>query len=173
MGMTETQRRVLAALDDGLPLVPRPYAALAAACGLSEAQVIAAIEELLEDGVLNRFGVVVRHHELGYRANAMVVWDIPDSQVREAGRSLAALPFVTLCYRRPRRPPRWPYNLFCMIHGRDRGSVEALIRRAAEQVGLAEVPREVLFSRRRFKQRGARYGTARDDQAPALARGGL
>ena len=67
---------------------------------------------------------------------------------RAAGRWLAELPFVTLCYRRPRRPPVWPYNLFCMIHGRDRGTVEALVDQASAAAGLEEVPRAVLFSRR-------------------------
>ncbi len=87
----------------------------------------------------------------------MVVWDLADDVVRDAGRRLARLPFVTLCYRRPRRLPDWPYNLFTMIHGRDRTSVEALVVEAAETADLDTVPRAILFSRRRFKQRGACY----------------
>ena len=109
----------------------------------------------------------MRHHELGYRANAMVVWDVPDSQVGVAGERLAQLPFVTLCYQRPRRPPDWPYNLFSMIHGRDQSKVEALVHEAAAQAGLTEVARATLFSRRRFKQRGARYSGPRTDADPA------
>jgi DNA-binding Lrp family transcriptional regulator len=87
----------------------------------------------------------------------MVVWDIPDDAVAEIGEVLAALPYVTLCYRRPRRLPDWPYNLFCMIHGRDRKTVEALTEAAARAAGAGDCPRAVLFSTRRFKQRGARY----------------
>lgn len=173
MALTARQRAVAAALEGGLPLDPRPWRALGAPLGLSEKQVLAAVDALQRAGAIKRLGVVVRHQELGFAANAMVVWDVPDARVDAAGEWLASQAGVTLCYRRPRRPPRWPYNLFCMIHGRDRGSVEELIQRAAEQASLAEVPREVLFSRRRFKQRGARYGTVRDDQAPLLARGGL
>ena len=93
-------------------------------------------------------------------ARVMVVWDVPDAGVGDAGRTLAALPFVTLCYRRPRRPPVWPYNLFCMIHGRDRGTVEALVDQASAAAGLEDLPRAVLFSRRAFKQRGARYAAS-------------
>jgi DNA-binding Lrp family transcriptional regulator len=119
--------------------------------------VIAGLRRLIDDGVIKRFGVIVRHRELGYRANAMVVWDVPEERVSEAGRKLADLPFVTLCYRRPRRLPVWPYNLFCMIHGRERGAVEALVETASAAAGLNGLTRAVLFSRRRFKQRGARY----------------
>ena len=170
MGVTDRDRRLIAALSEGLPLVPKPYAALAEKVGLSEGEVIDALKGLLGDGVIRRFGVVVRHHELGYRANAMVVWDVADEEIGDAGRRLAALPFVTLCYRRPRRLPAWPYNLFCMIHGRDRGEVEDLIERAAREADLGAAPREVLFSRRRFKQRGARYPMPKG-AAPRCAEG--
>jgi siroheme decarboxylase len=157
MVVSAPDRRLLAALHDGLPLVPQPFAALGAKLGMAEQDVIAALARLQAEGVITRLGVIVRHHEVGYRANAMVVWDVPDEQVAGAGRTLAALPFVTLCYRRPRRPPVWPYNLFCMIHGRERARVEAQIDEAAKAAHLEHVRRAVLFSRRRFKQRGARY----------------
>ncbi|HET6470052.1 MAG TPA: hypothetical protein VFG43_16885 [Geminicoccaceae bacterium] len=157
MGLSAEDRRLLGAIQDGLPLVPRPFAAVGRTVGRSEGEVIERLHRLQGQGVIRRMGVIVRHHELGYRANAMVVWDVPDGRTAEVGRGLAALPFVTLCYRRPRRPPAWPYNLFCMIQGRDRASVEGLIERATRAAGLEAVPRAVLFSRRRFKQRGARY----------------
>jgi hypothetical protein len=95
----------------------------------------------------------------------MVVWDVPDARVGAAGRTLAALTFVTLCYRRPRRPPAWPYNLFCMIHGLDRATVEALVSQASAAAGLEDLPKAVLFSRRRFKQRGARYAPEHQEVA--------
>ena len=108
------------------------------------------------DRNFRRFGVIVRHRALGYRANAMVVWDIPDDHVAAVAPTLAALPFVTLCYRRPRRPG-WPYNLFCMIHGRERGEVEGIIAGLRERHGIADCAYDVLFSLTRFKQNGARY----------------
>jgi hypothetical protein len=100
---------------------------------------------------------VVSHRALGYRANAMVVWDVPDDRVDDCGRRLAALAFVTLSYRRPRRLPDWPYNLFAMIHGKDRAQVRGEIEAATRAAGLDGCGRAVLFSRRCFKQRGARY----------------
>ena len=87
----------------------------------------------------------------------MTVWDIPDAQVDAVGEKIAAYPFVTLCYQRPRRPPEWPYNLFCMIHGRDRDGVLAQVGTLNRELGLDGRAQAVLFSRRRFKQRGARY----------------
>jgi DNA-binding Lrp family transcriptional regulator len=161
MVLSARDRRLIAAVQDGLPLVKRPYAAIGAKIGLGEAEVIASLRRLIAAGVIRRFGVVVRHRELGYGANAMAVWDVPDARVEEAGRTLARLPFVTLCYRRPRRLPLWPYNLFCMIHGRERDAVGALVEKASTAAGLEDLPHAVLFSRRRFKQRGARYAPER------------
>jgi DNA-binding Lrp family transcriptional regulator len=157
MALSGSDRRLLAALEDGLPLVPRPYRALGERVGLSEAQVIETLRSLAARGVIRRLGLILRHRELGYRANAMTVWDVPDEQVRDAAAALTRLPFVTLCYRRPRRPPLWPYNLFAMIHGKDRAKVLAEVEEAIVAAGLDGVARAVLFSRRCFKQRGARY----------------
>lgn len=165
MDVTPPERALLAALADGLPLEPRPFAALGDRLEMTEAQALETLRGLHDRGVVRRFGVVVRHHELGYRANAMAVWDVPDEAVDAAGRALAAAPDVTLCYRRPRRLPDWPHNLFCMIHGRDRGAVLRAVDRAAEAAGLEAVPRAVLFSGRRFKQRGATFGPTPSGEA--------
>jgi DNA-binding Lrp family transcriptional regulator len=148
---------LITTIQSGLPLTARPYAAIGQSLGMSEVDVIARLQRLLDNGVIKRLGVVVRHHELGYRANAMTVWNIPDEQVSELGHCMGRFEFVTLCYRRPRRLPDWPYNLFTMIHGHDRDEVLANIDRLVEECGLGAVEREVLFSQRRFKQRGAIY----------------
>ena len=150
-------RAVLGALQDGLALVPEPYAELAARAGVTQAEVLTLLGSLQDEGVIKRLGVVVRHHELGYNANAMVVFDVPDAEVDEVGAVLSGQPDVTLCYRRRRQPPQWPYNLFCMVHGRDRAAVRAHIETLRRAVaGLHERPFSVLFSTRRYKQCGAR-----------------
>jgi DNA-binding Lrp family transcriptional regulator len=150
-------QRLIAAIQDGLPLTARPYADIGARIGLSEEDVIARIAALQQQGTIKRLGVVVRHHELGYRANAMVVWDVPDERVAALGRCLGGFDFITLCYRRPRRLPDWPYNLFCMIHGQDRQSVLEQVAFLVTRCDLQDIPHRVLFSKRRFKQRGAVY----------------
>lgn len=161
-----SDRRLVGAIQDGLPLTARPYAAVARRTGLSETQVMDRIGRLLDDGVIKRMGVVVRHRELGYRANAMVVFDVPDHRVDAAGEQLARVSRVTLCYRRGRHLPQWPYNLYCMIHGQDRAEVMGRVDGLpADAVGGLD--RAVLFSRRRFRQRGARYGP---DHAPATSK---
>lgn len=156
------ERQLVAALQGGLALASRPFARLGESVGLDEAGTLACIERWVDEGLIRRFGVVVRHHELGLEANAMCVWDIPDDVVSALGRQLAAEPAVTLCYRRSRVQPGWPYNLFCMIHGSARDEVLAARADLAERLDLDRYPHAVLFSCRRFKQTGARYLTAKD-----------
>jgi len=87
----------------------------------------------------------------------MVVWDVPDAEVSAVGRRLAAEPAVTLCYRRPRRLPDWPYNLFCMIHGSRRAHVEARLTEIVARQALEAIPHRVLFSHKAYKQCGGRF----------------
>jgi len=153
----ESERRLVSVLQEGLPFFIRPFALIAERIGASESEVLIRIRRWLDEGDIKRFGVVVRHRELGYTANAMLVHDVPDDQVSEIGRALAEEGAVTLCYRRPRSLPDWPYNLFCMIHGRERGEVEAIIADLRQHHGLSDAAHEVLFSLTRYKQNGARY----------------
>lgn len=163
---------LIKAIQQGLPLVPRPFSEIGKLVGLSEGEVIAGLAQLQEQGVIKRMGVVVRHHELGYRANAMVVWDISDDKVNALGHCIGKFDFVTLCYQRPRRLPAWRYNLFCMIHGRDRDEVLSLVEQLKDQCGLHDVAHEVLFSQRRFKQCGARYVADGAAESAKLCGGG-
>jgi DNA-binding Lrp family transcriptional regulator len=156
----DSDRLLLHALEDGLAITPRPYAELGQRCEATEDQVIARLARLLASGIISRLGVIVRHRALGIAANAMAVWDIDDDKVNDVGAAFAAVPFVTLCYRRPRRLPSWRYNLFTMIHGRDRATVEAQVAELAAHTSIGPEHRAVLFSKRCFTQRGARYKAA-------------
>ncbi|MER2529607.1 MAG: Lrp/AsnC family transcriptional regulator [Candidatus Competibacter denitrificans] len=168
VALSTLDRRVLTTLQPGLPLVSRPYQALADSLGLRERQIIQKLRSWLEQGLIKRLGVIVRHRELGYRANAMVVWDIPDAEVSAVGQRLAAESGVHLCYRRPRRLPDWPYNLFCMMHGRERDEVLARIATLRTEHDLQRYPHAALFSSRCFRQRGAWYLPPVPSSAPVV-----
>ncbi|MEO5371960.1 MAG: hypothetical protein H7833_17970 [Magnetococcus sp. DMHC-1] len=151
------QRRLIQAIQGGFPIVSHPYREIGQTLGISEEAVIAGVAELQQLGIIKRMGIVVRHHELGYQANAMVVWDIPEAELPGLANKICAYPFVHLCYQRQRVIPEWPYNLYCMIHGRQRHEVLEQVGHLMTECGLRPYPHKILFSNRRFKQRGARY----------------
>ena len=156
-------RRLVAALQGGLPLTSRPWAVIAAravwedAADTGESRVLERLASWVRDGTVKRAGVIVRHRPLGFTANAMAVWDVADERVDALGARLAEEAYVTLCYRRARALPHWRYNLFCMVHGRARDAVDALLDQAIERHRLGRYPHARLFSRTAFTQRGARH----------------
>lgn len=156
------ERRLVRVTQEGLPLVARPYAHVAAALGVSEEMVIERLKALLARGAIRRIGAVPNHYAIGYTANGMSVWDIDDAVVDQVGELLGRQANVSHCYRRPRHLPDWPYNLFAMVHGRQRERVNeeiadlaALIERACGPVIRA---RDVLFSSQILKKTGLRLG---------------
>ncbi|MBT5633978.1 MAG: Lrp/AsnC family transcriptional regulator [Gammaproteobacteria bacterium] len=156
--ITDADRRVLEAIQGGLPLVPHPYAEIGLSIQMNEEEVIERIRTLQQSGVIRRMGIIVHHRPLGYQANAMVVWNLPEEQIEAFGNAVSPLDFVTLCYQRRADLPRWPYTLYTMIHGKDR---ESVLQRVESLVELSPLKQQtdykVLFSSRRFKQQGARY----------------
>ena len=151
-----SQDAPLAALvEQGLALCERPFDAWAQHLGCGVQDIHARIGDWTGQGVLSRFGVVVRHHEMGIRANAMTVFQVPEDRLEACGDALAHVPGVTLVYQRA-TADGWPYNLYCMVHGRDRFNVLETLSSAVRHAGLEAYPRRVLFSRTRYKQTGAR-----------------
>lgn len=155
-GLDPVDRRIVAATQGGLPLVPRPYHAIAEELGLEPADVMRRIQVLLDAGAIRRIGAVPNHYALGWKANGMSVWNVPDEHVAEAGRMVGALEFVSHCYRRPRHLPDWPYNLFAMVHGRNRDEAADKLTQIAAVLGDWDRGHDVLFSSKILKKTGLR-----------------
>ena len=154
--LSEEERLLLLATQDGLPIVEQPYEEIATQLATTEERVIATLASLLEQGVIKRLAAIPNHYALGITANGMAVWDVPDEAVSELGRRLAARAEVTHCYQRPRRLPEWRYNLYAMVHGRSREEVAQVVDEMAREAGLSAFPHELLFSVRQFRKRGTR-----------------
>lgn len=156
--LTEVKKSQLRKLiEAGIPKQLQPYKVLAKNIDATEVQVITQITNWQQTGLIKRFGLVVKHRKLGYKANAMVVWNIDSEKVDAIAAKLAKREEVSLCYRRPRRLPDWPYNLFCMIHGTDKDFVLEQIKELAQELSLEHIEKDILFSYIAYKQKGASY----------------
>lgn len=149
-------RAIIRATQAGLPLVARPYHAVAEQLGIDPEALMQRMSRMLAAGLIRRIGVVPNHYALGYRANGMTVWDVLDEQVDALGARVGALEFVSHCYRRPRLPPAWPYNLFAMVHGKSRLEVAEKTAQIAALLGTACHGHEILYSTRILKKTGLR-----------------
>ena len=151
-----TDRRLILATQAGLPLTPEPYHTIARQLGLTADEVMQRLSRMMQGGIIRRIGAVPNHYRLGYTANGMSVWDVDDAHVDALGMQVGALEFVSHCYLRERRLPAWRYNLFAMVHGRDRTEVGDKVARIAAVLGNASSAHEVLYSSRILKKTGLR-----------------
>ena len=156
MALDDFDRALIAATQGGLPLVPRPFDAVGERLGVSGQQVRERLAQMLESGLIRRIGAVPNHYRLGFTANGMSVWDVDDALVDQLGERIGQLPGVSHCYRRPRRLPSWPYNLFAMLHGRTRAEVEHQAVQLRELLGSACRGHDILYSTAILKKTGLR-----------------
>ncbi|MDR1109926.1 MAG: Lrp/AsnC family transcriptional regulator [Deltaproteobacteria bacterium] len=130
----QLEKRLIHCLSGDLGPSGRPYLELARKLGISEELVLGMIGDFQERGILRRLGAVVVHQRSGFKANAMVVLEVPEDSLDEAGQALAGLPCVSHCYQRP-PVEGWPYNLYAMVHAQSGAELSALISDMASLVG--------------------------------------
>jgi DNA-binding Lrp family transcriptional regulator len=150
----ETDKRVIGLIQGDIPLCERPFKELAAKVGISEDAFVERIRDLKKRGVIRRFGATLRHQEAGYSANAMSAWRVPEERADEVGKIIAGFREVTHCYRR-RPHPKWPYNLYAMIHGRSEEDCRLAAERMSKLVGIDNYV--LLFSAEEFKKTSMEY----------------
>lgn len=160
--LDETDRRIIRATQAGLPLCTRPYHRVAEQLDLDVDELMRRLRSMQEAGIIRRIAAVPNHYRLGFRANGMSVWDVSDERIEELGRRVGELECVSHCYRRPRRRPVWPYNLFAMVHGRTREEVMAGVETVAGVLGGACRQHDVLFSSQILKKTGLRLARTGD-----------
>jgi len=151
--MDSTDVRLLQLIQNGIPIVPEPFAGIAGELGISQEEVLSRLEDMLEEGVIRRFGASIGHRVIGITANAMCTWNVPDEKVEEVGAIMAGFPEVTHCYERPRHPD-WKYNLYTMIHAYTPRECEKVAKQISQATGITDY--RILYSEREFKKTGVR-----------------
>lgn len=149
-------RAIIQATQSGLPLTSRPYHTVAEQLNLPPELLMERMQTMLDFGVIRRIGAVPNHYSLGWNANGMTVWDVTNAHIDDLGQQVGALEFVSHCYRRPRLMPDWPYNLFAMVHGKDRDEVAAKTAQIAALLGTNCHASDTLYSTQILKKTGLR-----------------
>ena len=152
----ELDRQLVLLTQAGLPLVTQPYHALAEQLGETPARIQQHFQHMLDTGRIRRIAAVPNHYKLGFTQNGMSVWQVPDEKVKALGQKIGALDFVSHCYHRPKHPPHWNYNLFAMVHGRDRAETDQQVEMISQMLGEDDLGHDVLFSTRILKKTGLR-----------------
>ncbi len=151
-----TNQEIIRTMQAGLKISPTPYKDAAEQLGMDEKELHQRLYDMMEDGAIRRIGLVPDHYKIGYRFNAMTVWDIDEDSVDRIGELFGQQDFVSHCYRRPSFKPAWPYNLFAMVHGRSREEVDKKIATLKTLSGANCYHSDVLFSEKILKKTGLR-----------------
>jgi DNA-binding Lrp family transcriptional regulator len=159
--LSDLEKKVIASIQQDMPVVHRPYSHLAQRIGLSEDTLIDTLRRLCKRGVIRRFGATLRHQRTGYLANAMAAWRVAEERIDEVGRVMASFRQVSHCYRR-NPTPRWPYNLYTMIHADDEAACRETARAMAQAAAVVDYT--LLFSRQELKKTSMVYFATDDEE---------
>lgn len=154
MTLTDLDKKIIMELQAGLPLVSRPFRELAQRLGISEAELLARVQAYQQNGFMRRIGAALRHRRVGFKANAMIVWDIPEEIINEVGEQMAKLPEVTHCYQRLSLP-QWPYNFYTMVHGHSQEECQQIADKISAIAGVTNY--RLLYSVAELKKSSMKY----------------
>ena len=149
-GMDEIDRTILSTTQHGIPLAVEPFRKISEQSGVDQGEVLSRLDRQVRQGIIKRIGGSFNQRKLGITANAVVAWKVPENLVEDAGKKLSLYDEVTHCYERRTVPGVWDYNMFTVMHGYDRQSVETCAERLAGVIGNDDY--RVIFSTRQFKR---------------------
>ena len=134
--------RLISRLHGDLPLLDRPFAALANELGIGEDQVIERLNRLLASGVLTRVGPLFQIERAGGRF-VLAAMAVPDERFDAVAAQVNALPEVAHNYRREHA-----LNMWFVIAAETPAGGEAALQRIEALTGLPvlRLPKEREFA---------------------------
>jgi siroheme decarboxylase len=141
-------------MQENLPLVAQPYKLIAQELGIKEEELLEKIKEFCDNGIIRRFGATLNHRNIGFIANAMVVWIVPERRIKEVSDIMIQFPQVSHCYQRPTFE-NWPYNIFTMVHGESKEKCEKVINEIITRTNIDKYT--ILYSTKELKKSSMRY----------------
>ena len=145
---------IIRKLQGDLPLVPEPYKLIADELGIQEEELLEKIKEFCDKGIIRRVGATLNHRNVGFKANAMVVWVVPEERINEVSEILIEFPQISHCYQRPTFQ-NWPYNIFTMIHEETQEKCEEVVNKISRDININEY--NILFSTQELKKSSMKY----------------
>jgi siroheme decarboxylase len=154
-GLSLLDKRIISLISRDIPLVKEPFRDLASALGIKQKVLLERIRFFKKNGLMRKFSAVVNHKKMGFRHNAMVVWNVHKRLIGKAGNIMASFDEVSHCYQREKRDG-WNYNLYCMVHGKTRNGCLGVIKKISDRIG-PDIDYRALFSSKEEKKIGAEY----------------
>jgi DNA-binding Lrp family transcriptional regulator len=154
--LTDNEKKIIASIQEDIPVEKRPYAQIARNLGVEEKSFLKILKALCDKGIIRRFGATLRHQRSGFDGNVMAAWQVSETQVDAVGQKMAEFSQVSHCYRR-NTTDGWPYNLYTMIHAKNEASCLDVVRKISKKTGIQIYT--LLFSKKELKKTSMQYFT--------------
>ena len=151
---TEYDKAFIRELQKDLKIIDRPFLEASKSLGISESDIFEKLKHYENIGVMRRFAAILRHRQVGFTANGMIVWNVPEHKISDVGEKLGSFPQVSHCYQRPTYPD-WPYSVFSMIHCKTHNEANLMAQEIQKQIHIDDY--KILFSSREFKKTRVEY----------------
>jgi DNA-binding Lrp family transcriptional regulator len=151
---TEQDKDFIRELQKDMAIIDEPFVKAANNLGITENELFEKMKQYEDNGVMRRFAAILRHRQVGFTANGMIVWIVPEDRISEVGEKLGAFPQVSHCYERPTYSD-WPYNVFSMIHCKTHDEANEMAKTIQDQINVNDY--KILFSSREFKKTRVEY----------------
>jgi len=151
---TEEDKEFIRELQKDLAITDEPFVNAAKNLGITEDELFEKMKYYEDIGVMRRFAAILRHRQVGFTANGMIVWKVPEDRISKVGETLGSFPQVSHCYERPTYDD-WPYNVFSMIHCKTQSEANEMAKKIQDQINVDDY--KILFSSREFKKTRLEY----------------
>ena len=151
---TEDDKDFIRELQKDMDIIDEPFVNAAKHLGITENELFEKMKHYESIGVMRRFAAILRHRQVGFTANGMIVWKVPPNRISEVGETLGSFPQVSHCYERPTYDD-WPYNVFSMIHCKTQDEAQDMAKTIQDQIHVDDY--KILFSSREFKKTRVEY----------------
>lgn len=154
--MDELDKKIIRAVQTGLPLCRKPYEKIAKDLDVTESQVIGRLRLMKEYGEIRKMGAVLKHRAAGFQTNCLCAWRVPAERLEEVAKLMCESPAVSHCYDRV-TTENWPYNLYTMVHSHSRTECEEIVEKLASQAGLGNSDRVMMYTVKEYKKTSMKY----------------
>ncbi len=152
--LSKLDKDIISLISQDIPLVKEPFKDLSLKLGIKQEILLKRLKFYKNKNLLRKFCASLNHRKIGFRYNAMAVWNISDKLIAQAGRIVASFGQVSHCYQRE-KADGWNYNLYSMIHGRLKKDCLGLVREISGKINCQDY--QVLFSSQEYKKTAVRY----------------
>lgn len=124
--------RILDVLQRDIPLIPRPWEAVAARLEIPEAVLLERLKRLSREGIVRGISPIIESRPMGITAATLIALPVPEEHIREVADTISRYPEVSHNFQRDH-----PYSLWFTLSAKDEKTLQKVLREILERTGFS------------------------------------